>query len=162
MKNNQVGIDFLKIFAFYGVYWALIYLMIEYELPGSLGVIFSKDNQPVAFSRVSDDLNEWLLVVMGASLVCCLFWYALGEWGLKPYSTKHSTWVLLWVALLAVVLIAGSLAAWMGPQPSDNNGSLILALLYFLGGAGFYYIATVFSSPVNTKFVVPGSKLLRR
>jgi len=161
MTNKQVGIDFLKIIVIYGVYWTLIYLAATYNVPGSLGVIYHSPNGQVANEETfTEPLLLWAQVVMGTSLLCCLMWYVLGEWGLKPYKTQHGTWVLIWWVLLVVVLLTGILAAFMGPQATENGW--VLAMFYLLGGAGFYYIATIFCSPVNTKYVVSGSRTLRR
>ena len=87
-------------------------------------------------------------------------WYVVGQWGFKPHSTTSSTWLLVWLVGLVLVIGAGITAFWLGPIPSQNPARL--AGFYLLSGALFYYLATVLFSPVNVKYIVPGSKTFRR
>jgi hypothetical protein len=59
-----------------------------------------------------------------------------------------------------LVLSGGFAAFWIPSQPSLNAGSLLA--LYLASGVLFFYLATMLFSPVNVKYIVPGSKLLRR
>jgi hypothetical protein len=149
--------DLMLIIAVYAVYWTCIYLATVYNLPQELQVIPQTGVDPADFAT---NFNYWSLVVMGISLLSALSWYVLGAWGPKAHSTSRGTWILIWFMGLVASLTAGFIAIWLGPQASEN--AYVLAAIYLLAAALFYYLATMLFSPVNVKYVVAGSKLFRR
>ena len=156
MKNRPV-IDLLSIFALYVIYWTLIYLATEYNLPDALGVTPVSN---VTGQQFRDDFNYWSQIIMGVSLFAVLAWYVLGEWGPRAQRTSSGTWLLIWFCLLAFVLAASFAAVWMGPQASENGYAL--ALYFFAGGIIFYWLATMCFSPIGIKTVAPGARIVRR
>lgn len=160
MKNRTM-VELLCIFAVYLLYWGLIYMMVTQDAARDLGVTPGMENgKPMDAARFREDLNTWSMILMGISLTAALAWYALGEWGLKAFRTSDSTWMVIWVALLAVTLAGAFGAVFMGP-PAGTGGD-ILALYYFLGAAGFYCFATILFSPADTRYIPPLAKQIRR
>jgi hypothetical protein len=149
--------DLMLIIAVYAVYWTFIYLATVYNLPQQLQVTPQTGVEDADFLT---SFNYWSLVVMGISLLAALGWYVLGAWGPKAHTTSRGTWTLIWFMGLALSLAAGFVAIWLGPQASENN--YVLAVIYLVAAALFYYLATMLFSPVNIKYVVVGSKLFRR
>ncbi|HZI56698.1 MAG TPA: hypothetical protein VFF39_07970 [Verrucomicrobiae bacterium] len=149
--------DLMLIIAVYAVYWSCIYLATSYNLPQQLQVVPPQGVEETDFLL---NFNYWSLVVMGISLLSAFGWYVLGAWGPKAYSTALGTWILIWFMGLALALAAGFMAIWLGPQAGEK--AYVLAAFYLVAAALFYYLATMLFSPVNIKYVVPGSKLFRR
>ncbi len=156
MKNRPV-IDLFAIFVLYVIYWALIYVAYEYNLPDAMGVTPVSNTTGQQFR---DDFNYWAQIVMGISFFAVLAWYVLGEWGPRAHRTSSGTWMLIWFCLMALVLVAAFAAVWMGPKASENGYAL--ALFFFGGGIIFYWIATMCFSPIGIKTLVPGARLVRR
>ena len=155
--KNRFAVDLLLIFAVYAIYWSLIYMATEYNLPDAIGVTPVSGTTGEQFRA---DFNYWAQIIMGVSLFAVLAWYVLGEWGLRAHSTSSGTWTLIWLCLLAMVLIAAFAAVWMGPQASENGYAL--DLFYFGGGVIFFWLATMCFSPLGIKYVVVGSRIIRR
>jgi hypothetical protein len=149
-------IDICLILVVYVAFGVCIYLAVSFNLPQQLEVI-PKDGMDDAVFLES--FNYWSLVVMGISLLVALCWYILGAWGPKAHSTSRGVWVTIWLMGLVVTIVAGVVALFFGPQASEK--AYILGLYFISGGALFYYLATMLFSPVNTKYVVIGAKLLR-
>jgi hypothetical protein len=128
-------IDIAGIFTIYGVYAGVAYL------------IFGPD---------PDDMmkyGQWALVMIGVSLLCTLVWYALGEWGIKPFAPR-STWMAAWFLLLATTLVTAAVVTFLD---KDNP----VPWLNFLGGFGAYYFASVLFSPAGAKYLIWPAKLIR-
>jgi len=155
--SKRAVVDLMLIVALYALYWFCIYLAVSYNLPQQLEVTPQPGVDEADFLA---SFNYWSQVVMGISLVTALGWYAIGAWGPKPHTTSHTTWTLIWLVGLAVNILAGFGAIWLGPQVSDNL--YILALYYLAGGTVFYYLSSMLFSPTNVKFEVVGAKVFRR
>ena len=63
---------------------------------------------------------------------------------------------------MVLTIAVGIVAVISDPEAEAIDNSWILTLSYMLWGPGFFFIATVLFSPVNTKFIVPGSSVVRR
>jgi hypothetical protein len=156
----RIVFDLGCIAVLYVVYWVVVYVgsLPEYNWPSLFGIY-----PP---SAVLDEetfllaLKYWALIGMSTSFIAVLAWYALGEWGPKPHEASRGTWLLLWLVCIALTLLGGFVALFLGPQPSE--GIAKLAALYLGGGVLFLYLATMLFSPINVKFVVPGSRWIRR
>ena len=146
--KNRVLTDILAILVLYGVYAAIIYLVSTQST--ILGI------SPQRFRMVEFILHfkndSW--IVMAVSLMCMLAWYVLGEWGIKPYAPS-GTWLLVWFFLLVVILGAAIAVAFMDPLNST------VTTYYFIGGVFFFYLGSVFFSPLNAKYVVWPARHLR-
>lgn len=161
--KNRVAIDFLLIVVVYAACALLIYGAATMNWPGELGVQAGTDpetHKPMSAARFQDLYETWSAEVAGFSLFCALAWYALGEWGPRANKLSSGGWFFVWLAGLIGVIVVGLIAVLSGPEASDNGW--ILAASYMLWGVGSYYVATVFFSPVNTKFIPPGASLVRR
>jgi hypothetical protein len=154
--RSRAAIDMILILLIYGIYLALILLLSSNGVLESFNV-GSTNRQQAA--TLSDDFTNSCMIVLAVSLACMLAWYVLGEWGIKPHRAKPGTYWFTWLALLIIVGIAGVVAYMLGPQPDEN--AYILAMFYLGEGLLFFYLASVFCSPVNAKYLIPPSKLVR-
>jgi hypothetical protein len=152
--KSRVLIDFLLIVFVYLICAGLIYFAWDSNWPGQLGV------QVGDVKDFSDRFLTWAEVAGGISLFCAFAWYILGEWGPRANRLSTGTWLAIWFALFLVVIVGSMAAIFLGPQATDNGW--ILAIFYLIWGPAFYYVGTVLFSPVNTKYIVPGSGLIRR
>src|SRR5262245_26460650 len=154
--KKRVIVDILSIVVIYAIYWTIIIVgaLPDYDFPGGMGIT------AVDAEQFLEDFKVWSQLVMGVSLVATFGWYVVGEWGPKPHTTRASTWLLIWFLGLVVALGGGFLGSWFGPVPSENRE--VLAAFYVVSAALFFYLATLLFSPVNVKYVVPGSKWIRR
>ena len=150
MKNKDSLIDLGVIVVIYAIYWILIWLAVEYDLPGGLGIAGTAEYADGDKFRAA--FNLWAQVVMGVSGLLALAWYAVGEWGLRGHTTTPQTWLLIWFLMQVVVIVVSFLAFFLGPQASEN--ALILDLFYVGSGTLFLYIASVFRSPTATKYLL--------
>jgi uncharacterized BrkB/YihY/UPF0761 family membrane protein len=150
-------IDICLILVVYVAFGFCIYLAVNFNLPQQLEVLPKEGVDDAVFLEA---FQYWSLVVMGISLLVTFCWYVVGSLGPKAHSTSHGTWVIIWLMGLLVVLAAGIVAWFFGPQASEKN--YILGLYFCCGGAFFYYLATMLFSPVNIKYSVAGSKMIRR
>jgi len=150
-------IDICLILVVYIVFGVCIYLAVNFNLPLQLEVVPKDGVDDAVFL---ESFNYWSLVVMGISLLVVLCWYILGAWGPKAHSTPRGTWITIWLMGLVVTVATGVVALFFGPQASQK--AYILGLYFIGGGALFYYLATMLFSPVNIKYAIKGSKLLRR
>jgi hypothetical protein len=152
MKNRAL-IDLCCIFALGAVYWALIYLACTNDVLESLGVT------PAVGQTFTQDFSFWAQIGWGVSVLAVLVWYVLGEWGLRATTMSSSGWMVLWVVLLLLVVGTGMTAVFLGPQATEN--SYWLGIFYVGGGLIFYWLTTMFFSPVSIKTIPPGSSLRR-
>src|SRR5579871_679656 len=155
--KSRVLLDFLLIIFIYLVCGGLVYGSYALNWPGELGV------QVGAQQNVQDFLDKFLLwseVAGGISIFCAFAWYVLGEWGPRANQLSAGTWLAIWFALFLAVILGSMAAIFLGPEVTENGW--VLALFYVVWGPAFYYLATVLFSPVNTKYIVPGSGIMRR
>jgi len=129
MKSTVLR-DFTFIFLIYAVYF-VITLVVAY-LQGDIAM-------EEAWSALS-------LAVLGVSLLCAVVWYVIGEWIMRP-STSRASWYILWFILLLATLGTALAVVIFEPVPDLN-------LVYFLGGAGAYYLATMLFSPFHAKYLI--------
>lgn len=114
------------------------------------------------------DLKVWLAdqympgayLVGGVAIAATFLWYFLSA-GAKILSSKDtSQWRLLWwIILLAPVLSIGGALAFFN---RSRDALLTLTLLYVLDVLVLFWLPTATSSPMATKFLPPGSFLMRR
>jgi hypothetical protein len=130
--QNRLLIDFAGILLIYGVYAAVTYW------------IFGSDVLTI---------GQYALVMLGASLFCMLAWYAIGEWGIKPYAPV-GVWLGTWFFLLVVVLITAAALTIVDAANAEPA-------LYFGGGLGAFYLASVLFSPAGAKYLIWPAKSIR-
>ena len=136
-------------------------MAVEYNLPGELGVTpAGSAGGTVSGAEFRAAFNTWAQIVLYVSGLLALSWYAIGEWGPRSYNTRPGTWLLIWLAMLAVVVAVSLLALFLGPQTSENG--FVLALFYIGSGTLFFYIAAVFRSPTATKYLIWPARHARR
>jgi hypothetical protein len=121
--QNRWLIDFAGILLTYCVYAGITYAVYQDDILG---------------------LGEYSLIMVGASLFCMLAWYALGEWGIKPWASS-GVWLGTWFFLLAVVAATATVIYFLDYPNSDPY-------LLFGGGIGAYYLASVLFSPAGAKY----------
>jgi hypothetical protein len=158
MRNRAVA-DLLLIMALYVAYWTLIYLATADPSNNILtvfGISPTADGDPDQFREA---FKAWATGLMIVSLLVVLVWYVLGEWGPRAHRRSDTWWVIAWLVLFAVALGAGLVAAFGGPQASENEFGL--AALFCAGGVFFFWLATVFFSPVAIKHLVFPAKYVR-
>jgi len=164
--KNRAPIDFLLILIVYLACAGLIYGAVTMDWPtDDLGVKLGTDphtHQQYQIKDFEGDYGTWCAVTGGVSLLCAFAWYILGEWGPRANKLSSGTWTFIWLALLMVTIAVGIVAVISDPEAEAIDNSWILTLSYMLWGPGFFFIATVLFSPVNTKFIVPGSSVVRR
>jgi hypothetical protein len=161
--NTRVFVDFVWILVVYLICAGLIYGAVALDWPADLGVQLTTDpdtHQPMRPEKFADLYETSLAEVAVVSLLCAFGWYVLGEWGPRANRISSGTWLAIWFVLLVVAAVAGTAAAIWGPQVSEN--SWVLTVSYMLVGPVFYYLATLLFSPANTKYISPGSGLIRR
>jgi hypothetical protein len=158
---NQVVKDLALIVMVFVFCALLIYGAIAGSWPAELGVQPGRTSQDrlVTADEFQELFQQWAIGVGIIALVCALAWYVLGEWGPRS-GMKAGGWLLTWVVLLLVVAVAVVGALFWGPPASENGW--VLGGFFAVTGLLFFYLATALFSPTNTKYVVPGSKLLRR
>lgn len=151
--NNRLLTDWILIFLIYAIYAGLIVVSTMFDLPTQLGVeVGNKGNGFLS------DFQMWCFVSLGVSLFATIFWYVIGEWGPTPGASSSP--ILYWLLGLVLATVGGIVGIFYGPQPS--SGIELLAAIYITSSILFYWVATMLFSPVNVKYVVPGSKLFRR
>jgi hypothetical protein len=114
------------------------------------------------------DVETWLTdqympgayLVGGVAIAATFLWYFLSS-GAKILSSKDtSQWRLLWwVILLIPVLSIGGAIAFFN---KSRDALLTLTILYVLDVLVLFWLPTATSSPLPTKFLPPGSFLMRR
>ena len=139
MKNRAL-LDFALIFVTYALYLAVT-LIVSLAATGDM----------------TEALSTSSLTVLGVSLTCALMWYVLGEWGFRSW-TSPGTWYSVWFLLVVVILVT---AGVMGLVSSLRLPDMALTLTMFLGGVGFYYLATMLFSPFHNQFLIWPSKHVR-
>ncbi|HTS31697.1 MAG TPA: hypothetical protein VMH81_37760 [Bryobacteraceae bacterium] len=152
--KSRVPIDFLLMVFVYLICAGLIYGAVTMNWPSQLGV---------QVGNVEDFLDRFLMwseVAGGISIFCAFAWYVLGEWGPRANQLSSGAWLAIWFALFLAVILGAVAAVFLGPEATEN--AWVVAVCYVIWGPAFYYLATVLFSPVNTKYIVPGSGLIRR
>jgi hypothetical protein len=152
--KSRVLIDFLLIVFLYLICAGLVYGAVTLDWPGALGV------QVGNAQEFSDRFLTWSEVAGGISVFCAFAWYILGEWGPRANKLSAGTWLAIWFAIFLAVILGSMAAIFLGPDATENGW--ILAVFYIIWGPAFYYLTTVLFSPVNTKYIVPGSDVIRR
>ncbi|WP_287130262.1 hypothetical protein [Candidatus Cyanaurora vandensis] len=116
--------------------------------------------QAIRVIRPTVSFNIWLesfryfgLVSLSVSLLLSIVWWGYGI--VNPEPTPGLWWGLLVVAILAAVVPGFFYLA----QAANREVALGIYLLNNVGLA--YWLATVFFSPPNSKFVPPGALQLR-
>jgi hypothetical protein len=131
--QNRILIDLLGTFLVYGIYAVAIYLIFREDLLTS---------------------GQFALTMLGISLLCFLAWYAIGEWGIKPYAPV-GTWLGVWACLLLVVVASAIAITFYFDAVNAEPG------LHFGGGIGAFYLTSVLFSPAGGKFLIWPAKSIR-
>jgi hypothetical protein len=154
---KKTPIHLIGIIVLYALFFGLIYLMAISGQPllQRLNVLPKEGTG----EDYRDSFRNWAMIVMGVSLLATLLWYVLAEWGFRVAIPVAQGKRLIWALWLAVTILAAFAAVFFCPAASIN--SYIPTLFYFLGGTGFYYLATVLFSPVSYKYTPPGASFLR-
>lgn len=155
---SKTIIQLILIAVLYVVFFGLIYVMAISGEPllqrlNVLPAILDGDAYRLSF-------RNWALMVMVISFLSAVAWYGLAEWNFRISTPVTPSRRLIWALWLAVTILAAFAAEFLGPQASSN--SYIPTLFYFLGGAGFYYLATMLFSPVSYKYTPLGASAVRR
>jgi len=174
--RNRLLIDVLWIVVLFGAWTAVVYfvpkpaLLLEslgVEAPptptGDPGVLNSDSTEPaegVDYVDYYAQFEQQALLVLAIALLATLGWYVVGQWGPKPHSTRSSTWTLIW--LLAIVFVVGGAMAVFFSEAQPTVNADYVAIIFAAIGVLAFYSATVLFSPVNVKYIVPGSKIFRR
>jgi hypothetical protein len=170
--RNRLLIDVLWIIVVFGLFAAVVYLtpqpvlLLESmavapptnEVTGEPGSLYDdpETGEPGYYTQFELQAE----MVLAISLLGVLAWYVVGQWGPKPHATKPATWTLIWL-LDFLFVIGGAIAVFFSyPMPAANDQFVVI--IFAVIAALSFYIATVLFSPVNIKFVVPGSKIFRR
>lgn len=162
---RRAVIDLTLIVVVYLIYWGLIVLATSDpsdNLLTMLGITASAAANASADpngTQFREDFTDWAMGIMFVSGIAVLIWYVLGEWGPRAQRTSGGTWVIIWLVLFVVVLAAGLIAVFVGPQASENE--LALASVFLTSGVLFFWLATVFLSPVTIKHLVFPAKYVR-
>jgi hypothetical protein len=106
-----------------------------------------------------DAFRNCAILVMLVSFTATVIWYSMAEWGFRVAVPVAESKRWIWLLLFAVTILTALLVEFLGPAASVN--SYIPALFYFLSGAGFYYLATAWFSPVSYKYTPPGAADIR-
>lgn len=160
--NNRTLIDLLCIIAFFAIYFVLSYLAVQvhYDLTAQLRIL---PGEGMDVADLNEEFIVWSQLAMGVSFLAALAWYALGEWGLKAHTTSSGTWLLVWLLGLGLALAGGYIAFnQFVDQASPSENAQAAAFFYVGCGAVFYILTTLLFSPVHIKYVVPGSRYIRR
>jgi len=100
----------------------------------------------------------WPIDMLAGSLLGMLLWYVLGEWVIRPHASA-TTWYGTWFALLALILGWACFVFIMESQDTSANPN---PWLHFLGGAGFFYLASVLFSPLFAKYLIWPAVIVRK
>lgn len=138
--KSRVLLDFMLIFAVYVVYLAVT-LIVSLTATGDM----------------AEAMSGASLGVVGVSLLCALVWYVLGEWSIRSWASL-ATWYSLWFLLLLVIVAVAAVMQFVGSWKLPDTG---MNVTMFVGGAGFYYLATMLFSPFHAKFLIWPSKHIR-
>jgi hypothetical protein len=152
--NQKTVIHLAMIVVVYAIFFGLIYMMTTAWLQ-ALNVT-PKEGEGADYRAA---FQKWALVVMVVSLVATIVWYALAEWSFRVAVPVAQSKRWIWFLGLAVVVLGSFAAEFFGPKASLNGH--VPTLFYFVGGAGFYYLATALFSPVSYKYTPPGASSLR-
>lgn len=109
-----------------------------------------------------DVFHKYMLVVAGVSFGCALTWFAVGGWGIKPW-TPARTWYLTWTLLLLVIVLTATVMCFEGPKGNTPDPvNFGVAPFYVLSGVLYFYLATVLFSPTHAMYLIWPAKLVRR
>ena len=114
------------------------------------------------------DLNveQWLVTeymtstywVLGASVISTFVWYFAAANAKPLKSSDTDSWRLLWWIIFLVPILSIGVALFLQTDPSTR---LWLAAMYVFNIAILYWLPTASSSPGSTKYLPPGSKIIR-
>jgi hypothetical protein len=153
--KSRLFADCILIVVIYAVFAAVVVLATQFNLPEIMDVRPGK-----GANTFLDDFQNWAFVSVGVSFLATVFWYVIGEWGPAPSAGNQGSSILIWLIGLILSGVGGILGYFYGPQPQTG---LELLVMFYVGSAiFFYYLATMLFSPVNVKYVVPGTKLFRK
>ena len=161
--NTNIGRDLVAIVLIFLAFFGGLYLLdSEKAITETFGVTAgSVDGKTTPKAeQYRQDFFLWAQVVLGVSLILTVFWYGLGEWGLRAHRISDGTKLLIWVMLLALELVMVVVAVLQGPL-ADLNAH-VPVLIYLATGVLSFWLATVLFSPLDWKYVPPPAKLLRR
>ncbi len=97
------------------------------------------------------------------TIICAYIWFYIGgrkDIAMNLAGATTAWWVLFVISLLTAVVTASYYFLRMRSEELGFNQELIM--ISMLSGITFipYYILTLFMSPLNVKYVVPGRKLI--
>lgn len=118
---------------------------------------------PVAGVRIDQWLSNFrMLSSMGIaiSFFASLIWYVLGQWVLRVVRLQQANRFWLWLSILILPFLACIISIAFTRQAQSN--AWIAYLFYIVNNFGVYYLSTAFFSPASFKYIVPGSKKVRR
>jgi len=158
--GNRIVYDWLVILALYVLACASIFLLTSWA--DGLGP--DMPDRPDLTTEQFEELFQYAsLGIVGISLLATLAWYVLGTWGLRAYSTGRGRWIAVWGIGLMLTFLAVLAALIVPGHPQVLHDNMTKLGLFYAGiGVLPYYVATVLFSPADVKYVVPGSKALRR
>src|SRR5258708_998103 len=156
--SNKTFMQLLLIVILYIIFYGLIYIMAISGEPllqqlNVLPATLDGDAYRISF-------RNWALIVMIVSFVSAVAWYWMAEWRFRISTPITQSRRLIWALWLGVTILGAFAAEFLGPQASSN--AYIPTLFYFLGGVGFYYLATLLFSPVSYKYTPLGASAVRR
>ena len=157
---TKTVIHLVAIVVLYALFYGLIYVMAVNAGGGQ--PLLQKANVVASDGdgeKYREDFRKWTQILMGVSFAATLVWYVSAEWSFRVAIPVAVSKRLIWFLWLAVTVLAAFAAEFWGPKASLNGH--IPTLFYFLGGAGFYYLATALFSPVNYKYTPPGAVFVR-
>jgi hypothetical protein len=158
---SKTFVQLFLIVILYVLFFGLIYVMAISSPPllQSLNVLPAADpaNQN---GDAYGGFAKSALVVMVVSFISAIAWYCIAEWVFKVSTPVPQSRRLIWSLWLAVTVLGAFAAEFLGPKATFN--AYIPTLFYFLGGVGFYYLATLLFSPVSYKYTPPGASAVRR
>ena len=109
-----------------------------------------------------DELARLPLEMLCISLGCTLLWYALGEWVIRP-TAPSGTWYAVWFLLLAIIVGAAAYITFAeGREALVHSDAEAHPWLHFVGGVGYYYVASVLFSPTFAKFRIWPARHVRK
>jgi hypothetical protein len=154
---KKTGIHIIGIVVLYALFYGLIYMMAASGQPllQKLNVLPKEGSG----EEYRDSFQKWALIVMIISFGATMLWYSLAQWHFRVAIPIAESKRLSWYLWLAVTVLSAFAAEFLGPRAAVNGH--IPTLFYFLGGVGFYWLATALFSPVSYKYTPPGASFVR-
>ena len=148
----------------HGFHWlAILVLLIAFVAL----IAYGEAGLLAKFISTDKDINEeWLpffLIVafidLGCAFLAVTLWYSWGTW-LASFKKcqgfgKRLVWVTFFLILIGVVVVSIIIT-------TAEGGVWLAHICYAFNVLGFYYLATVFCSPLSLKYYPFGAKYLRR